>query len=93
MVLHPDGSTTTAVPADAEAITVDSVAEGRRELVDASGATADPAAVTTAPMVEALLERLGLGAEALGGTPTPPAPTGPTEAPATVAVIWPEDCP
>lgn len=98
VVLLPDGSTTTAVPADAEAITADSVQEGLRELADAAGSTSDPAAVTGAPLAEALLERLGLGAGALGGDPTPPVPTDAStgaqvESPQTVAVIWPEDCP
>ena len=94
VVLHPDGSTTTAVPDDAEAITVDSVAEGQRELADATGGTADPMSATAEPMVDALLERLGLGAGALGGASTTPAPTGAaTGAPRTVAVLWPEGCP
>ncbi|WP_131103174.1 PP2C family protein-serine/threonine phosphatase [Ornithinimicrobium sufpigmenti] len=83
LVLLPDGSTTTAVPADVEAVTVASVEEGREEL--ASG-----------PLTEALLDRLGLGAGTLGGAAGTPAPTGaPTGAtrPTTVAVVWPEDCP
>ena len=98
LVLLPDGTTTTAVPDDAEAITVASVEEGRQELADI---TAAPTATTAAPLAEALLERLGLGTGALGGGPTSPTPTGtstspprPTTAePSAVAVVWPEGCP
>ena len=113
LVLLPDGSTVTAVPDGAEAITVGSVEEGRQELaddLDTAGATStpgagDPAATTTSPRMQALLERLGLGAETLGGDPSSEATTGtasaaPTGAegaeggiPSRVAVIWPEGCP
>lgn len=90
LVLLPDGSTASAVPADTEAITVDSVEEGRRELADSAGRTA----VAAAPLAEALRDRLGLGAGALGGTPDRPVPTGAEPGgPSTVAVVWPEDCP